>query len=235
VVSELPDKLRGKFVVFDGPDGCGKTTQLDRLADELTRTGQEVVRTSDPGGTEIGSRIRHLLLGYDLAKMDLRCETLLFMASRAQLVAEVIAPALRAGRTVLCDRFITSTCAYQGAGGGDVAEILRLGRWAVGDVWPDITCLLDLPPEAGFARTQRRPSQVGRNRKRSQQGEQFLLIPGADTDAMEARPLDFHRRVREIFLKMPDVYPKPVVVVDAIGSVEEVHARLTEVLRHADF
>lgn len=233
--SVLTDKLRGKFIVFDGPDGCGKTTQLDRLADALTAAGEDVIRTNDPGGTDIGTKIRHLLLGYDLHSMDVRCETLLFMASRAQLVAEIVSPALKAGRTVLCDRFISSTCAYQGAGGYDPHEVIRLGVAAVGDVWPHITCVLDIPPEEGFKRTQRRPSQAGKNRKHSQQGEQLLLIPGVGTDAMEARPLAFHRKVRELFLTLPAIYPKPVIIVDARGSVDEVHERLIEGLGHADF
>ncbi len=212
--SELRDKLRAKFVVFNGPDGCGKTTQLSRLADALRRVGGDVVETRDPGGTAIGERIREVLLGHDLSGMDVRCETLLFMASRAQLVAEVIAPALREGRTVLCDRFISSTCAYQAAAGHDVEQVMRLGSAAVGDVWPDVTCVLDLPAEVGLDRA-RQQSAVG-------------------GDAMESRPLEFHRRVRELFRKMPRLYPRPVVVVDANGSVDEVFARVVEALRHAD-
>lgn len=216
--SDLVDKLRGKFVVLDGPDGCGKTTQLDRLAEALTAAGGDVVRTRDPGGTEIGDRIRHILLDYDLSRMDVRCETLLFMASRAQLVGEVIGPALTAGRTVVCDRFISSTCAYQGAAGHDVEAVIRLGDSAVGRVWPDVTCVLDLSPEEGLERARRRSADSARA-----------------ADAMEARPLAFHRRVRELFVKLPDVYPKPVVIVDARGSVDEVFAAIIEALSHADF
>jgi len=210
--SDLRDKLRGKFIVFDGPDGCGKTTQLARLADALTAAGGSVILARDPGGTVIGERIRDVLLGHDLSQMDVRCETLLFMASRAQLVAEVIAPALQSGQTVLCDRFISSTCAYQGAAGHDIAKVIGLGEVAVGEVWPDITCVLDLPSETGLARARR-----------------------DDTDAMEARPLAFHRRVRDLFAKMPELYPKPVVVVDATGTIDEVYASVIEALKHADF
>ena len=126
------DRLAGKFIVLEGPDGCGKTTQQAKLAAHLAGLGLEVVGCKDPGGTAIGERIRHVLLDYDLAEMNVRCEALLFMASRAQLVGEVIEPARRAGKCVVCSRFISSTCAYQGAAGSDIKDILQLGRIAVG-------------------------------------------------------------------------------------------------------
>ena len=110
-------RLGGKFIVFDGPDGSGKGTQIERLKARIEADGGACVLAKDPGGTLIGDRIRHVLLGYDLSEMNPRCETLLFMASRAQLVGEVIRPALDAGKTVLCDRFISATCAYQAAAG----------------------------------------------------------------------------------------------------------------------
>ncbi len=113
------ESLGGKFIVFDGPDGCGKTTQRDLLARHLEDQGLNVVTCKDPGGTEIGDRIRHILLDFDLSEMDVCCETLLFMASRAQLVGEVIDPALKQNKVVLCDRFVSATCAYQGAAGYD--------------------------------------------------------------------------------------------------------------------
>lgn len=222
--STLRDKLRGKFIVFDGPDGCGKTTQLRRLADALKAAGCQVVLARDPGGTEIGERIRGLLLGKHLHDMGVRCETLLFMASRAQLVFEVITPALAAGKTVLCDRFISSTCAYQGAAGHDVEQVIRLGQAAVGSVWPDVTCVLDLPADAGLDRVERR-STNGKH----------AAAADSTVDAMEERPLEFHKRVRELFRQLPDSYPKPVVIVDADGTVDEVYARVIEALSDADF
>ena len=149
--TQLADRLRGKFVVFDGPDGAGKSTQRERLAKTLGSAGADVVSGRDPGGTEIGDRIRAVLLDFDLSRMDVGCETLLFMASRAQLVAEVIRPALTVGKTVLCDRFVTSTCAYQGAAGYDPKRIIDLARMAIGDCWPDVTIILDVDVEEGFA------------------------------------------------------------------------------------
>jgi dTMP kinase len=220
--------LQGKFIVVDGPDGAGKGTQLDRLEAWIAAEGGNCRRARDPGGTVIGDRIRHILLGYDLATMDPRCETLLFMASRAQLAAEVLRPALQAGQTVLCDRFISATCAYQGAAGVPCEEVITLGRLAVGDTWPHLTIILDLPPEIGFARTGRKPHHVG---KRS--GGQTAMFSGATADAMERRPLEFHRRVRQLFRELPAVYPAPVVVLDADRDIDAVWADVQEAVRRA--
>ncbi|MBN2445694.1 MAG: dTMP kinase, partial [Phycisphaerae bacterium] len=120
-------KFKGKFIVIDGPDGSGKGTQLERLSEWINEAGGDCIRPRDPGGTVVGDRIRQVLLGYDLADMDATCETLLFMASRAQLVAEVIRPALAAGQTVICDRFISATCAYQVAAGFPREKVIALG------------------------------------------------------------------------------------------------------------
>ncbi len=204
-------KLQGKFIVADGPDGAGKGTQLERLAAWIVAEGGRCRRARDPGGTAIGERIRQVLLGYDLSTMDPRCEALLFMASRAQLVAEVIRPALAAGETVLGDRFISATCAYQGAAGVSCEEIIALGRLAVGDTWPDLTLILDVPPEIGFPRLHAR----------------------AAPDAMERRPLEFHRRVRELFRELPATYPAPVIVLDGNRDVDAVWADVQEAVRRA--
>ena len=229
-VAKLARLLRAKFIVFDGPDGAGKSVQKQRMANLLTSAGVGVESCRDPGGTEIGDRIRHVLLDYDLSEMDAACETMLFMASRAQLVAEKIRPALARGDTVLCDRFVTSTCAYQGAAGYGPKRVIELARYAVGeppDGWPDLTVILDIEVEEGFNRIGRKPSQAGKNRDSSGEAS---LIPGAKIDAMEARSIDFHRLVRQIFLEVAGYYPTPVVVVDGRGSVEEVHQRILEML-----
>ena len=221
---ELADKLAGRFIVFDGIDGCGKSRQRDLLGDLLRRAGGRVVLCGDPGGTAIGDRIRHLLLDYDdLADMDRRCEALLFMASRAQLVGEVIRPALRAGKTVLCSRFISATCAYQGAAGNEVRDVIALGRLAVGDAWPDLTFILDITVAESFARTNRR----ARPRLRAGQTHMFS---DARTDAMEARPKRFHEKVRKIMLALPESYPTPVRVLDGSGDAQTIHQQVIKAL-----
>jgi dTMP kinase len=222
-------KLAGKFLVIDGPDGSGKGTQLNRLEQWINSQGGRCRRARDPGGTEIGDRIRHVLLDYDLSQMDPHCEGLLFMASRAQLVAEVIRPAIEAGETVLCDRFISATCAYQGAAGMPLDQIIALGRLAVGDTWPHLTIVLDLPPEVGFERTGRKPHHVGRRKHAGQ----INMFDGATSDAMERRPLEFHRRVRQLFRELPGVYPAPMVIIDAGRDAETVWNDVREAVQRA--
>ena len=208
---ELRHKLAGRFIVFDGPDGGGKSTQMARLAEKLRDWQLKVTVAVDPGGTEIGNRIRRILLDYDLSKMNVRCETLLFMASRAQLVAEVINPARAAGHVVLCDRYISATCAYQGAAGHEIGQIINLGRIAVEHTWPDLTLIFNIPPDEGLKRLKRKP------------------------DAMEARSLEFHRKVHQIFCNLPSEYPGRVELIDGQGTQDEVFGRIMERLVDVDF
>jgi len=224
------ERLRGKFLVFDGVDGAGKGAQLKLLHDGLTARGIDVVIPRDPGGTVIGDRIRHVLLDYDLSKMDVRCETFLFMASRAQLARDVISPALLKKVACLGDRYVSATCAYQGAAGYDPRRVVEVARFAIDDIWPHLTIILDMPPDDAFKRTGRKPG--GRRRCNGGEG-QPKLFHDVDTDAMEARPLEFHRRVRDLFLELPDYYPAPVTIVDGIGSVDEVQTRVMEALSSA--
>lgn len=205
-MSEMAARLTGKFLVIDGPDGAGKSTQLTRLTDGLRAEGLEVTTTRDPGGTVIGDRIRDILLDGRHGEMAVACETMLYMASRAQLVEQVVRPALAAGRCVLCDRFISATVAYQGAGGADEAQILSVGKVAVGDTWPDLTILLDLDSATGLSRV------------------------GSEPDRMEARGLEFHRRVRDGFLRQAKQRPDRYAVVDATGEADEVAQRIRRVL-----
>ena len=229
----IVDRLRGKFLVFDGPDGCGKSTQRELLGRKLTALGSEVVHCKDPGGTFFGDEIRRILLEHDLAGMDVRCEAFLFMASRAQLVGEKIAPALAAGKTVLCDRFISATCAYQVAAGYDVDRVLALGRYAVADTWPDLTIVFDVEPKVGFRRTGRQAHHAGKHRQRD--AGQGMLLHDVLHDAMEARPMEFHRRVREAFLNLPDKYPQPLIVIDGSREPDAVHAEVWKVVAGVDF
>ncbi len=212
-MSELADRLAGRFIVIDGPDGAGKSTQLGLLADWLREQGAEVVQTRDPGGTAIGDRIREILLDRDCREMTVGCEIMLYMASRAQLMGEVIAPGLRRGCCVLCDRWVSSTVAYQVAGGADERSVLKAYAAALGDVWPDLTVILDSPAELGLERAGR----------------------ACGHDRMEAKGLEFHRRVREIFLEQASQTPSRFAVLDAVGSIEDVQAGLRSVVQQWRF
>jgi dTMP kinase len=222
--------LRGDFIVLDGPDGSGKTTVQQKVAEQLRAADLPVTVCKDPGGTTVGDRIRGVLLDHDLTKMTVQCETLLFMASRAQLVREVVRPALEAGHVVLCDRFVSATCAYQVAAGDDFATIIGLAKYAVGNTWPDLTVILDVPVEVGFAR-------IGRRADGRREVQLTETGAGARTglDAMERRPGSFHAAVRANFLALPGRYPAPVEIVDAAQPVDEVIEEVMSHLRRLGF
>lgn len=225
--------LAGKFLVLDGPDGCGKTTQQGLLAKRLEDSGLDVVCGCDPGGTEIGDRIRSVLLDFDLSVMDATCETLLFMASRAQLCSEVIRPALEKGKTVLCDRFVSATCAYQGAVGFDIAKVIELARLATGDLWPHLTMIIDIDMDAGFARIGRKFTHA--QKKIFRDVGQRTLFHDVLHDAMEARMVDFHQRVHNNFKTLHEYYPSPLIYVDGSNSVEAVQESIAQAVRsHVD-
>ena len=193
---------RGRFIVFEGGEGCGKSTQAQLLAQHYG-----AVLTRQPGGTELGARIRELLLssadGPAGSPMDDRAEALLMAADRAQHVAEVVEPALVAGRDVVCDRYIGSTIAYQGYGRGLDVDIVRaVSGWAAGGLWPDVVVLLDVPDHVAAARI------------------------GAARDRIEAAGGEFHRRVADGFRAQADDEPDTWVVVDGEGTVDEVHERV---------
>ncbi len=200
-MSTLKDKLAGKFIVIDGPDGAGKSTQIKLLAEHLMGQGVDLCLARDPGGTAIGEKIRHILLDNTHDAMSVQCELMLYMASRSQLVHEIIRPALAAGQCVLCDRFISATIAYQGAGGASLADIRAVGNVAVGGLWPNLTVILDLPSHVGLGRL-------------------------GGKDRMEAREAAFHEKVRQMFLKQAADEPARFAVVDGSGAVDEVQSRL---------
>lgn len=223
--------VRGKFICFDGPDGCGKSTQLSQLKDVLETEGIGVTKAKDPGGTAIGDQIRHILLnsGHSQQNMDVRCETFLFMASRAQLAAEVIDPALKNGGCVLCDRFVSSTLAYQAAGGYPAGEIIKLARYAIGNTWPDLTIILDVTVDAGFSRAGRKRGL----RQATARGGEAMLFDDATVDSMERRTKKFHEKARKLFLSLPKEYPGQVRVIDGHGEPALVHERVLEAVSDA--
>jgi len=220
------DRWRGRFIVLDGPDGCGKTTQLHLLAAHLEERGLDVRTARDPGGTAIGDKIRDLLLDRDNGEIDPMCEMMLFMASRAQLVAEVVRPALAAGRVVLCDRFVSATVAYQGASGIDPKLIVQVGEVAVAGLWPELTIVLDVPPEVGMSR-------VGSRSDWTETSPDAAGTGSPVGDRMEVRGAEYHAKVRENYRRLGEVYPAPVVGIDAARPREEVFADLLAALEKA--
>ncbi|MBC8217311.1 MAG: dTMP kinase [Planctomycetes bacterium] len=229
----LKEKLQGKFIVLDGPDGCGKTAQLELLAAHLGGHGIPTVQTNDPGGTRIGEQISSLLKYDAKGHMDAVTEAMLFMASRTQLVAEVVKPALEAGKTVLCDRFISSTCAYQGSNGYPVEKIIELGRFAVGNVWPDLTVIIDVPVEEARERTgHKRYQKTKVNHKDANQG---YLFKNVVADRFDSRTLEYHRKVRKWFLKIGEYYPGIVKMVDGRGDIDTVHKSILQLISEVSF
>ena len=206
--------LRGKFIVFDGGEGCGKSTQARMMRDRLEAEHVPVQLVHDPGYTDIGEKIRGILLNPEHTNMAMRCEMLLYMSARAQMMAEVVMPALAEGWVVLSDRFVSSTLAYQVGGDGlTVEEIRDTADIAIKGRWPDLTLIFDLPAEVSMARV--RPK--------------FSLFPddpsaGLDLDRIEKRPMEYHRQVLENYRAQAQADPDRYRIIRADRTVDEVHA-----------
>ena len=195
---------RGLFISFEGADGSGKSTQYRIFAEYLRQQGYDILLTREPGGTPISESIRNIILDPGNKEMSDMTEALLFAASRAQLVSQVIKPAVEQGKIVLCDRFMDSSIAYQGyaRGLGDCVRVIN--EYAVEGTQPDITFFLDLSPEDG--------------RKRNK--------AAGKTDRMEQEAIEFHDKVYRAYLSLAEIYKDRFVVIDASGSVEEVQERI---------
>lgn len=195
------------FITFEGPEGSGKTTQIGLLASALEAQGQQVLATREPGGTRIGNAVRAILLDSAHTEMSPRAEALLFNAARAQLVDEVIGPALSKNIVVLCDRYADSTLAYQGYGHGQpIRPLADLGRYATRELTPDLTIYLDIDPEAGLLRKQNGASD--------------------EWNRMEEHALTFHRSVRDGYLQLAEAEPGRWLIIDAAGGVENVQSAI---------
>ena len=207
----LQKKFSGKFIVLDGPDGCGKTTQAKLLAQWLSEQGVPIETFRDPGDTAIGEKIRQILLNPEHVTMSTAAEVLLYMAARAQLWEEKIAPALTQKKCVILDRWLSSTCAYQGyAGGFGIKQVIKLATDSLKMPWPDLTIILDVDLETSANRLSGRP------------------------DRMEAKPRQYHQKVREGFIELVN-QQKNFLIVDAAGDVGTVQKKILQLISEVSF
>lgn len=194
--------LQGKFIVIDGPDGCGKTTQTKLLVDWIKGQGAAVETFREPGGTAIGEKIRQILLNPEHIAMSTAAEVMLYMAARVQLWNEKIAPALKENKCVVLDRWLSSTCAYQGfAGGFGIDKVIKIARDCLKRPWPDLTIILDVDLKTAAKRLKK------------------------DLDRMEQKGDGYHQKVREGFLELAEDR-KDFVVIDAADHIEIVHKQV---------
>ena len=200
--------MTGLFITFEGGEGCGKSTQIAALKARLEAMGKTVVQTREPGGTALGESVRSLLQHDDAGQgMSPEAELLLFAASRAQHVRELIAPAIAQGQIVLCDRFLDSTTVYQGVARAiDSKKVDTINQFAIGDTKPDLTILIDLPPEIGLARVNARSD--------------------GQLDRMENEAIEFFQAVRQGYLDLAKSEPKRFLVLDGSQTVEELETQI---------
>ena len=200
--------MNGLLITFEGGEGCGKSTQITALKARLEAMGKTVVQTREPGGTPLGEYVRSLLQHDDAGQgMSPEAEMLLFAASRAQHVRELIVPAITQGKIVLCDRFLDSTTVYQGVARAiDAKKVDTINQFAIGDTNPDLTILIDLPPEIGLARVHARSN--------------------GQLDRMEKEAIEFFQAVRQGYLDLAKSEPKRFLVLDGSQSVEELETQI---------
>lgn len=202
--------IKGIFITFEGAEGSGKSTQARLLYDYLKKKGFPLLYLREPGGVRISEAIRRILLDAQNKNMSSECELLLYMAARAQVVNEIILPALKAGKIIICDRFLDSTLAYQGFGlGVNFGFIKQVGGFVTYGVKPDLTILLDLPTEKGLRRC------------------------GESLDRIEKRPLEYHRRVRNGYLKLAKLEPQRIKVVRADAKKSVIQDEITKLVHDA--
>jgi dTMP kinase len=207
----------GFFVTFEGPEGSGKTTQIELLAEHLRTLGHDVVMTREPGGTPIGDQIRAIVHAVENTAMVAETEILLYSASRAQLVQQVVRPALAADKVVLSDRYADSTMAYQGYGRGlELAALRQITRFATGGLEPDLTMYLDCPVEEGLRRKQKAMAQSA-----------------GEWNRLDRETVAFHRRVRQGYLTLAAAEPERWLVLDAGQPVESLHEEIRSAVRNA--
>ncbi len=201
--------MRGIFISMEGPDGSGKSTQIELLKKYFSEKGYEIVITREPGGTKISEAIREIILNKEYTEMSYMTEALLYASARAQLVSEVIKPALEAGKAVISDRFVDSSAVYQGmARGLGVENVYKINEFALQGIMPELTIHLDLPAEVGISR------------KNDQK----------ELDRMELEAIDFHERVAEGYRKLAALSPERIYTIDATQTIEVIHKKIVDKL-----
>ncbi len=199
--------MRGIFISMEGPDGSGKSTQLELLKKYLSDKGYEIIITREPGGTRISEAVREIILNKEYTEMSYMTEALLYASARAQLVSEVIKPAIDGGKAVISDRFVDSSAVYQGmARGLGVENVYKMNEFAIQGVMPDLTIHLDLP------------AKVGISRKKDQK----------ELDRMELEALDFHEKVAEGYRKLAELAPDRIYTIDATLPIDDIHGLIIE-------
>ncbi len=207
------------FIAFEGIEGCGKSTQSKLLVDRLTKKGFDVVHTREPGGCELGDKLREILLDSKNKNIEKRSELFLYLAARSQHVKQKILPALKQKKIVVIDRFNYSTMAYQGYGRGiDLSFLEQLCDFSSFNIWPDITIVLDIPVEMGIERAKKR------NKER--------MKSGIDESRFEMEKKEFHNRVREGYLKLCERFKEKMILIDGKGDVKTVHERIIGALKN---
>ncbi|MCB1580742.1 MAG: dTMP kinase [Rhodospirillales bacterium] len=210
---------KGLFITFEGGEGSGKTTQINRLAHTLSQTGQKILTTREPGGTPEGEKIRNLLVQREGGNWTPTAEILLLFAARVMHVEKIIKPALEDNKIVICDRFTDSTIAYQGYGHShNIDSIEKIGALSLGDFGPDLTIILDIDPEEGLRRSDRRLA-----------AEQFNVKEREDR--YEQLDIEFHKRLRRGFLEIAGKEPERCHVIPAMQDIDVVSNQIADIVR----
>lgn len=195
----------GLFITMEGPDGSGKSTQIGLLRDYLSERGYDIIVCREPGGTKISEAVRQVILNKDFTEMGNMTELLLYASARAQLVEEIIRPALKEGKVVICDRFVESSAVYQGiARGMGIELVYEVNKFAIGDTMPDLTIMLDLDAKTGISRKKKQ----------------------AELDRMEREAMDFHVKVVEGYRQLAKMHPERIYTVDGNLSIEDIHRKI---------
>jgi len=204
--------MKGKFITFEGPDGSGKGTIIKYVKKFLEKNQIDYILTREPGGIEISEEIREIILNKKHLNMDERTEALLYAAARRQHLVEIVIPAIKEGKVVICDRFVDSSLAYQGyARGIGIDEVLKINQFAIDQLMPDLTIFLDVRPEIGLER-------INNSKIRKK-------------DRLDLESLDFHKKVYEGYMKVLNRYPKRIKSINAEESIREVSDATLEVIK----